>query len=53
MCDPGWRGHGCGILDLEAEVDLSFSYVAPNKTSSWGMSLVQVMVRGWGLGIGD
>eukprot|EP00037_Helgoeca_nana_P001625 m.28176 g.28176 ORF g.28176 m.28176 type:complete len:600 (+) comp11997_c0_seq2:24-1823(+) len=39
VCDRGWSGDRCATLRLAPSV-ASESYVAPNHTSSWGMSVV-------------
>jgi len=40
VCDPGWTGETCAVLNL-APAQIEHSYVAPEGTSSWGMSVVE------------
>ena len=42
VCDAGWVGSQCGVLDL-APATISSSYIPPDGvSSSWGMSTVYV-----------
>jgi len=45
VCDPGWVGETCGILDLLPCEPLQ-SYVAPNGTSSWGIAITKDKATG-------
>lgn len=41
VCDTGWVGSQCGVLDL-APATISSSYIPPDGvSSSWGMSVVK------------
>eukprot|EP01043_Picozoa_sp_COSAG02_P008472 COSAG02_NODE_271_length_26364_cov_13.423018_17_plen_113_part_00 len=38
VCDKGWKGASCGLLDLQLEPTISYGYQSPAgpTTSSWG-----------------
>ena len=40
-CDPPWTGKACSVLDIAFPHNVSTSYVAPEGTSSWGMSVIR------------
>jgi hypothetical protein len=41
VCDPGWRGGDCGVLNLAPAVRYSGYNLTGNGTSSWGGKVVQ------------